>query len=167
MNTFRYLVSLIFIIITFHLSAQTNTQNQSVIPSEFTAKSGVVKKTAIQPFKRVVYFDIDETDLNAKSKGVLNNLYKILAANEQLMVQISGHSNGSCDTEYCEELSNTRAESVAFYLMEQGVRPIRLQYNGFGKQKPVGNNRTTTGKKRNQRVEIRVYRNFGDLEQIM
>ena len=160
MNTFRYLVSLIFIIITFNLSAQTNTQDPTTVVAECTAvekKANVAKGTAIRPFKRVIYFDIDETDLNAKSKGVLNNLYKILAANEQLMVRISGHSNGSCDTEFCEELSNTRAESVAFYLMEQGVRPIRLQYNGFGKQKPVGNNRTTTGKKRNQRVEIRVY----------
>lgn len=160
MNTLRYLVSLAFILATFQLSAQTNTQNQPLIAGEFTAKGGnstTERRATIRPFKRVVYFDIDETELNGKSKGVLKNLYKILAAHEQLNVQISGHSNGSCDTEYCEELSNTRAETVAFYLMEQGVRPIRLQYNGFGKQKPIATNRTTTGKKRNQRVEIRVY----------
>jgi len=156
MNTLRYLVSLAFILATINLSAQTNTQNQPSIPNEFTAK-GAVQGPTIRPFKRVVYFDIDETELNAKSKGILKNLYKILAANEQLKVQISGHSNGSCDTEYCEELSNTRAETVAFFLMEQGVKPIRLQYNGFGKQKPIATNRTATGKKRNQRVEIRVY----------
>ncbi len=160
MNTLRYLVSLTFILVSFNLSAQTNTQNQPLIAGEFTtkgAKATTDSGVAIRPFKRVIYFDIDETELNGKAKGVLNNLYKTLAAHEQLNVRISGHSNGSCDTEYCEELSNIRAETVAFYLMEQGVRPVRLQYNGYGKQKPIATNRTATGKKRNQRVEIRVY----------
>jgi len=160
MNTLRNLVSLAFIIVTINLSAQTNTQENPLIASEFTAKgadSKTERQASIRPFKRVIYFDIDETELNGKAKGVLNNLYKILVANEALNVRISGHSNGSCDTEYCEELSNTRAETVAFYLMEQGIKPTRLQYNGYGKQKPVATNRTATGKKRNQRVEIRVY----------
>lgn len=160
MNTLRYLVSLVFIISTIHLSAQTNTQNQPLVAAEYAAvdsKPTAVRRTTIRPFKRVIYFDIDETEINTKAKGVLDNLYEILATNEQLSVKISGHSNGSCDTEYCEELSNTRAETVAFYLMEKGIRPIRLQYNGFGKQKPIATNRTSTGKKRNQRVEIRVF----------
>lgn len=160
MKTLRYLVSLAFILATINLSAQTNTQKEPSVASEFTAKgakSTTERQASIKPFKRVIYFDIDETELSGKSKGILNNLYEVLAGNEQLNVRISGHSNGSCDTAYCEELSNTRAETVAFYLMEQGIKPIRLQYNGFGKQKPIATNRTTTGKKRNQRVEIRVF----------
>jgi outer membrane protein OmpA-like peptidoglycan-associated protein len=45
---------------------------------------------------------------------------------------------------------------VADYLINKGIEPRRVISIGYGKRKPIATNQTTEGRKRNQRVEIRL-----------
>ena len=72
------------------------------------------------------------------------------------MIEIGGHTNGLCSTEFCNELSEKRAKAVADYFAAKGIKMSRLQYKGYGKTKPLKSNNTEGGRKKNQRVEIKI-----------
>lgn len=136
-------------------SIQLIAQSSIAVPSEYTATKKRTTSSIRQTSSlKIVYFGVDETEIDARSKVTLNRLYETLKNKEQYSIKIDGHSNGNCDDEFCEKLASERAEAVAFYLMEKGVRSHRIKYAGYGKQKPRSSNRTTDGKRKNQRVEI-------------
>jgi outer membrane protein OmpA-like peptidoglycan-associated protein len=51
-------------------------------------------------------------------------------------------------------LSQRRAQSVANYLISQGVNPSRVTTRGAGPDQPVANNSTESGRQQNRRVEV-------------
>ena len=153
MNKRFPLLGLFLLFLCISLSAQTQTSSDILTP-----KGGKI----IRPQKsglKIIYFDVDKTEIKAKSKVTLDGLYNLLKDKEKLSIKVDGHSNGNCDDEFCEKLASARAESVAFYLMEKGIRSHRIDYAGYGKQKPRANNRTREGKRKNQRVEITIINN--------
>ena len=103
-------------------------------------------------------FSPDSTSFEKNSLGVLDEIYRFMAANEAVIVEIGGHTNGvkGITHEYCDDLSEKRAKSVAKYLIGRGVSPYRLKYKGYGKRKPIASNNTRHGRSLNQRVEIKI-----------
>ena len=53
-------------------------------------------------------------------------------------------------------LSRMRAEAVAAWLIARGVSERLISSRGWGEARPVANNDTEAGRKRNRRVEITV-----------
>jgi len=53
-------------------------------------------------------------------------------------------------------LSTDRAKIVAEYLVDKGIPAERLTYKGYGKRKSIASNLTKEGRKKNQRVEIKI-----------
>ena len=76
--------------------------------------------------------------------------------NPQVVVEIGGHTNNRCDTEFCNKLSKDRAQAVVHYLERMGIPASQLAYRGYGKEYPVATNATPTGRRRNQRVELKI-----------
>ncbi len=103
-----------------------------------------------------LYFGINQSTIGANSYGALNEIYDFLKYNEDVVIEIGGHTNGNCDDEYCDELSKTRAKAVADYLAKKGIAGERLEYKGYGKRNPISSNKTAVGRKKNQRVEIKI-----------
>ena len=72
---------------------------------------------------------------------------------------VAGHTDSSGSASYNYDLSKRRAESIAEYLMSEGkVDPTRVMVVGYGETAPVGDNKTDSGRTKNRRVEILVYR---------
>ena len=69
---------------------------------------------------------------------------------------VGGHTNGIPPHDYCDKLSTARAEAVAKYLIQKGIEDERIQFKGYGKRKPIASNNSEEGRKRNQRVEIKI-----------
>lgn len=103
-----------------------------------------------------LYFASDSTNIDENSGFILNEVYEFLAENEDITVEIGGHTNGTPKHWYCDKLSAERAKSVAEYLVTKGINSARLKYKGYGKRKPIANNFTSEGKRKNQRVEIKI-----------
>ncbi len=103
-----------------------------------------------------LYFKADSSSITEESYPVLDEIYEFLVANPKVVVEIGGHTNGIPSPEYCDKLSTERAKAVADYLIKKGIDPQRLKYKGYGKRMPIDTNRTAAGRKRNQRVEIKI-----------
>ena len=103
-------------------------------------------------------FEADSTNITEDNQPILDEIYVFLKSNPSIVVEIGGHTNNLPPPEYCDQLSTARARSVAEYLVHKGISPERVFYKGYGKRKPLFSNATEDGRRRNQRVEIKILR---------
>ena len=103
-----------------------------------------------------LYFKADSSAINMASLPVLDQVYDFLDAHDDVVIEVGGHTNGQPPHEFCDALSAARAEAVVDYLAGKGIPRQRLYAKGYGKRRPRATNRTATGRRRNQRVEIKV-----------
>ena len=52
------------------------------------------------------------------------------------------------------ELSEQRASAVVTYLINKGIPIGQLQFKGLGRQQPIAEQNTPTGRMANQRIEV-------------
>jgi outer membrane protein OmpA-like peptidoglycan-associated protein len=105
---------------------------------------------------RNLLFKADSAKIDKSSYEVLDDVYGFLVSNSDIIIEIGGHTNGIPADEYCDRLSTARAKAVAEYLVEKGVNPVKVQFKGYGKKKPIADNKTKYGRDKNQRVEIKI-----------
>ena len=103
-----------------------------------------------------LYFKADSTNVEPESFEVLQEIYSFLKNNEDIIIEVGGHTNGKPKHKYCDQISSERAKNVAKYLIRKGIPSTRLQYKGYGKRAPIASNKTIAGRKKNQRVEIKI-----------
>ena len=101
-------------------------------------------------------FAFDKFDLNEKARGYLDEVVIWLKDNEDLRVEIGGHTDGIGSESYNQTLSESRAKEVYTYFVEHGVNPANLSYKGYGKSQPVAPNDTEEGRRQNRRVELKI-----------
>jgi outer membrane protein OmpA-like peptidoglycan-associated protein len=101
-----------------------------------------------------LYFQADSASITRNAERVLAGLYEFLKANPSVSLEVGGHTNGLPPEEYCDRLSTQRAKNVVAYLRRRGIEGSRMGYRGYGKRKPISDNETAAGRRRNQRVEI-------------
>ncbi len=103
-----------------------------------------------------LYFKADSVEITTKSKPALDEIFNFLNSNKGIVVEIGGHTNNIPTNEYCDRLSTNRAKNVAEYLVNKGIARERISYKGYGKRKPIASNKTSAGRKKNQRVEMKI-----------
>ncbi len=101
-------------------------------------------------------FKADSATIDKTSYVVLEDIYGFLMSNKNVIIEIGGHTNNVPSEEYCDRLSTERAKSVAEYLVNRGADPSKIQFKGYGKKRPVADNKTAYGRAKNQRVEIKI-----------
>lgn len=101
-------------------------------------------------------FDADSSAIKRESYPVLDEIYRFLSNNKDVVVEIGGHTNNKPADDFCDRLSTARARSVAEYLTEKGIPSERVKFKGYGKRIPVADNNTAEGRQKNQRVEIKI-----------
>ncbi len=105
---------------------------------------------------RNVFFETDSFRLQPHSRVELNKLYRFLRQNPSVRIEVSGHTDSVGTQAYNRELSHKRARSVYDYLIEKGIAPRRLEYEGYGESQPIAPNATPEGRARNRRTQIRI-----------
>lgn len=104
-----------------------------------------------------IQFQADSAVLLPSEQQKLIKLGKLLEAFPNNDLLISGHTARAGSEETCQTLSEERAQAVAAYLEELGVRDAyHIFTRGFGSTVPVADNSTEAGKARNRRVEITI-----------
>lgn len=104
---------------------------------------------------RNVFFKSGKYDLNEASFFELDKVVELLKEND-VKIEISGHTDDVGKSDYNKKLSLNRAEAVYNYLITKGVSPIRLTYIGYGESKPLVDNATPENRALNRRIEIKV-----------
>ncbi|MDQ3038357.1 MAG: OmpA family protein [Pseudomonadota bacterium] len=103
-----------------------------------------------------VTFDFAKYDLKPQFFPALNTVAATLREYNQTIVEVSGHTDSVGSDSANQVLSERRANSVAGYLIGQGLLRERFEIVGMGERYPVASNDTDSGRSLNRRVEIRL-----------
>ncbi|MEY3322662.1 MAG: hypothetical protein RLZZ417_2245 [Bacteroidota bacterium] len=103
-----------------------------------------------------IFFEMDKSVFTKESYQFLNDLVEFLRSNSDISIEVGGHSNGLCTDNYCNKISTDRAKAVVDYLVSKNIDRARLTYKGYGKKFPIASNDTAEGRRKNQRVELKI-----------
>jgi len=118
--------------------------------------------------KRGVLLSLAENDLQfsiSKAKlpegeiPSLDRIAELLVGHPELMIRIEGHTDNKGRDETNLELSQKRADAVKQALAERGVDLQRMAAKGIGAARPIADNASSAGRRKNRRVEIYVLEN--------
>ncbi len=100
-----------------------------------------------------VAFESGSTELNRSSEISLRPLIAILEEKPSQKIELRGFSDHSGGYDINISISQKRANAVKAYLIENGIIPSRVTAIGFGANSPMADNRTSSGRKKNRRIE--------------
>ncbi len=103
-----------------------------------------------------IFFDFDKYSLKKESYQELNRLIAFLKENSRVRIELSGHTDIKGKHDYNITLSENRALAAYNYLMKKGIAKNRLEYKGYGPDKPIADNQTDAGRALNRRTEITI-----------
>lgn len=99
-------------------------------------------------------FDNDSDVIRDDSKPVLEEIAKLLAADQALRLRVEGHTDNVGEATHNKKLSRARAESVVKAITAQHITADRLKPEGAGADHPLADNRNEEGRAKNRRVEL-------------
>lgn len=105
-------------------------------------------------FSMQVNFNSNEFEIQQDSYADLQRVLTLLRAHNDLKVNVIGHTDNVGNTNANLLLSNNRAEAVAIYLINHGIKKNRITFDGKGEALPISSNETDNGRYRNRRVEF-------------
>ncbi|GAB4249228.1 MAG: hypothetical protein Tsb0034_28550 [Ekhidna sp.] len=105
-----------------------------------------------------IYFETNSYELDKKSHAEVVSVFELLQENPTIKVEIEGHTDNVGSKAYNQELSSKRALAVRDALLKLGISPSKVQFKGYGYERPVKPNDTEENRKSNRRIEFRVLR---------
>lgn len=111
--------------------------------------------------KNDVLFDYNSAALRSASRTALRDMADVFAKYPQTTIAVQGHTDSTGSESYNQRLSERRADSVAGYLEQLGVRSSRIEAEGLGESSPRATNSTASGRQLNRRVELHIRANQG------
>ena len=99
-------------------------------------------------------FDTGKASIKAQSAAVLADIIGILKEYSSAKFTVEGHTDSVGSDTLNQRLSDSRANSVKEYLVENGIDAFRLSALGYGESKPIDSNKNRAGRANNRRVEI-------------
>jgi outer membrane protein OmpA-like peptidoglycan-associated protein len=128
-------------------------ENKGCPVVEKTAEKAVAPEMMIEP----VYFDYDKANILKVEKLKIEKLVKLLKANDNYQVSMTGNTDSKGTEEYNMKLSGRRIDSVAKAITSSGVKSSRISNKKLlGEAKPAATNDTEEGRALNRRVEFEV-----------
>ncbi|MCL2721275.1 MAG: OmpA family protein [Treponema sp.] len=135
-----------------------------VEPEHITAEPEIyIPPAGYQPVTATfvsVWFSQDSAVLLESERLKLQEYARILRANPNVRLLITGHAARSGTDAYLNTLSRRRAQAVADYLVSLGAcRAENITITAHGASRPLANNTTVSGMAANRRVEIIILEN--------
>ncbi|RZL05374.1 MAG: hypothetical protein EOO89_26635, partial [Pedobacter sp.] len=96
-----------------------------------------------------IFFENNKYDLLPASLSELGTLLSFMIENNNLSIEIQGHTDNKGDDKLNEKLSLNRAKAVYNYLIENKIDPSRLTFAGYGKTRPIADNGNEEGQQLN------------------
>lgn len=117
-----------------------------------------IKLTKLERGKSIIveniHFEVDQAHLRMESLNILDSIISQMKKNIRIKLEVQGHTDSTGGKAYNQKLSERRADAVVEYMIKQGISPERLKPVGMGQEKPVSDNNTAQGRKKNRRTEF-------------
>lgn len=92
--------------------------------------------------------------LNTIAIFLLDEIVSYIQEQPESRWKIEGYTDNDGSEAFLKQLSLDRAKAVYDYLVNQGINPGQLTYEGFGSSSPIANNDSIEGRRTNRRVII-------------
>lgn len=124
--------------------------------SNYTVK--VTKNRLVLTLGEAISFPAGQAELIDYIKPALKDMASFFITEPEYGIIVTGHTDNTpihtAQFPSNWELSAARAMSVARFLIECRVAPERINIEGFGQYRPIGDNTHFLGREANRRVEI-------------
>ena len=105
---------------------------------------------------QTVYFDYDQSQLNARSREPLDAVVTCFQAKKGATVEVGCHTDARGTSTYNLAVGERYVKSVTRYLVAQGVPRTAIEGVSFGEERPVCKEPTEACHARNRRCELTV-----------
>ncbi|AFL97150.1 OmpA family protein [Ornithobacterium rhinotracheale] len=106
-----------------------------------------------------VRFEYNKSSLTPEAKQNLAKVIKVFKEYPDTNIMVVGYTDNVGSQSYNQPLSQKRAQSVADFLISNGIAKNRLTVVGMGKEDPRYSNDTPQGRAGNRRVEFAITAN--------
>ncbi|HOW51262.1 MAG TPA: OmpA family protein [bacterium] len=142
------------------LDADDKCPNEPGVPEEqgCTKKYKLIVVTAQKiELKQTVFFTTGKAVIEKKSYDMLKEVADAIKSVPSIKkVVIEGHTDNVGGRALNVKLSQSRADSVREFLIDEGVDGAKLEAIGYGPDKPISPNKTEKGRAMNRRVEFKI-----------
>ncbi len=102
-----------------------------------------------------VLFDFERARVKHAARPVLDAIVELVRQHpEWALMRVDGHADVRGDAEFNRRLSERRARNVMRALIQRGLAAERLEFRGFGDERPRDPGRSEEAHQRNRRVEF-------------
>lgn len=122
---------------------------------DLIAKGQPVKGKTVCAIDDMINFDFGKSSLDAPSQRYLNRIV-LMMQRTGVSVEVKGHTDNKGTEEFNLNLSRKRAKAVYDYLLSKGVPAAKVSYSYYGMSKPIADNGTEDGRRKNRRVEFEI-----------
>ena len=139
----------------FPVSTPFYPSENTTITQPLLLEVPMVKINKAQPmiFNNIL-FETGSAQLKNEVNPDLDYLLQFLVKNPTIKIKITGHTDSSGQSNANQKLSELRAQSVAGYLIKNGIAKDRLITEGKGDTSPVADNKDEEGRRLNRRTEV-------------
>lgn len=103
-----------------------------------------------------VFFEPGLAKLQRESFAELNSLAAMMKHNDEIQIELAGHTDLRGTPEATQKLSEDRVAAVKDFLVQRGVSADRIIGIGYGATKPVAPSDTEENRLKNRRVEFKI-----------
>ena len=107
-----------------------------------------------------VLFGFNKAELTPNGKQTLDDFAQQFSGQKHYIIQVEGYTDSVGSAEYNYQLSQHRADAVIRYLAQKyNVPAYKIFVIGLGKDNPVAQNTSASGRAKNRRVDVRLMTN--------
>jgi peptidoglycan-associated lipoprotein len=158
MNNIFKILTLFSVLVVTACSSTDNSEGASTIQTTAeTAQSEVQLSEAERQAlaTTVFYFGFDSDELSAQDRATLVYHAVRLKGSTDLSIRLEGHASEEGTREYNITLGERRGNSIAMFLMANGVARSQIEVISYGEERPAVQGSTESDRAKNRRVEIK------------
>jgi OmpA-OmpF porin, OOP family len=102
----------------------------------------------------IIHFEYAKADLSSRSYQTLDQIADIARSCPNVKLNVEGHTDSVGARSDNRALSMRRSQTVVRYLTEAGIPSDRLKAVGYGEERPVVPNSSSSNRAKNRRIEF-------------
>ena len=108
--------------------------------------------------QKSILFPSGRSGVRGGDARLLKDLIDSLSVDSSIVISVEGHSDNAGKYRKNKLLSRKRAEAVKKFLLEQGIAVSAITLGSWGPDRPIADNGTKEGRRRNRRVDLVFFR---------
>ncbi len=106
--------------------------------------------------KKQITFDPGSAVIDRESLPVIDRIAEVMDKCSDVKMEVGGHTDSQGRESMNLALSQARAQAVIDALLAREVLTTNLVARGYGESRPIADNKTEEGRRRNRRIEFRL-----------